>query len=117
MALFSKTSFLVIPLVLLISCGGNTSNTPQNAAGAGEQQQSGQAAQASQNAQNAHQTLSSAQDPARSIPDFTFYVLKSGSASKNPILDPGTSRSLSFLTPVVPFASTKQPTSAKTWIN
>ncbi len=104
MAFSSKTSFLMIPLVLLLSCGGNSSNAPQSAAGANDQQQSTQAAQASSNAQNAHQQAQpSAQDPAKSIPDFTFYVLKSGIRFEKSNLGPGDKQVFIFFDPSCSF--------------
>lgn len=79
MAISAKSSFIVAAMALLFSCGGQSTNsaTNQTSANAVEQQQNQEAA-TSTNPHSAQPTTPSGQEPANSIPEFTFYVLKSG---------------------------------------
>jgi len=77
---YSTTSlFLVASLVLLLSCGGKStnSNTVQQSANA-EQAQANATDASAANPHTSQQNPPAGQEPAKSIPDFAFYVLKSG---------------------------------------
>ncbi|HLW50440.1 MAG TPA: redoxin domain-containing protein [Sphingobacteriaceae bacterium] len=75
----TKSFFIVASLVLLLSCGGKStnSNTVRQSANAVEQQGNTTSSSAT-NPHTSQQDLLTGQEPAKSIPDFTFYVLKSG---------------------------------------
>lgn len=80
MSLFNKKSWFFAPLMLLLACGNNQGSTQQSTV-SGTQQHAG-GAQTTQSAATttAHATATPPQggQPATAIPDFGFYILKSG---------------------------------------
>lgn len=72
MAFLSKYTLSFAAMALLISCGGGQTNSGQ-----GTQAGANQSA-AAQTQQTAQQPILMGKEPAGTIPEFTFYVLKSG---------------------------------------
>lgn len=78
MSFITKNSLFVAPLILLLSCGQDKANNQQgaNANQPTEQQTASSSAYSGQTSGTA--TMSAQGDPSPSIPDFNFYILKSG---------------------------------------
>lgn len=77
MSILSKKNLMFAPLMLLLACGNNQPASQQSAAPA-----SGQNTASNTTAQASHSQGASlpeqGHEPAASIPDFGFYILKSG---------------------------------------
>lgn len=91
MAFSTKTSLLAASLVMLLSCGGNSTstNTNQPSANTVEQQEGSQTTTTAADPHSSQQSLPAAKEPANAIPEFTFYVLKSGIRFEKSNMGPG----------------------------
>jgi peroxiredoxin len=76
MAFSTKYTLTLASLSMLLACGGGQTNNGQAAGAANQPQQSTSGNE--QAAQQAQQPLMMGKEPAAAIPDFSFYVLKSG---------------------------------------
>src|SRR5690554_4072170 len=87
MSFFIKKSWLYAPLLLLLACGNNQGNSQQSAGVAG---QNAGGEQVAESATAAHSNPApQAGQPATAIPDFGFYILKSGMSFGKGDLLPG----------------------------
>lgn len=78
MSFITKKSLFVAPLILLLSCGQDKASNQQDANTGQPAAQQTESAAAHSGHSSGGATMSAQGDPSSSIPEFNFYILKSG---------------------------------------